>query len=60
MILMFTQDHRAAGRLELSVVKLHEATAIFVMVDYVREVTAKKSCKYGKYGSFENLVFLFV
>ena len=29
-----------------------------VMVDYVREVTVKKTCKYGEYGSFEHLLFL--
>ena len=42
-----------------SVVKLHEATEMFVMVDYVREMAMEKSCKYGKYGSFEHLLFLF-
>ena len=26
--------------------------------DYVREMTAKKSCKYGEYGSFQHLLFL--
>ena len=29
-----------------------------VMVDNVRERTSKKSCKYGKYGSFQKLLFL--
>ena len=29
-----------------------------MMVDYVREMTVKKSCKYGEYGSFEHLVLL--
>ena len=29
-----------------------------MMVEYVKEMTAKKSCKYGKYGSFEHLLFL--
>ena len=29
------------------------------MVDYVREMTVKKSCEYGNYGSFEHLLFLF-
>ena len=32
---------------------------ILVIVDYVREMTVKKSCKYGEYGSFEDLLFLF-
>ena len=31
------------GKLEL--VQLHEATQIFMMVDYVKEMTVKKSCK---------------
>ena len=30
-----------------------------MMVDYVREMTVKKSCKYGRYGLFEHLLFLF-
>ena len=30
-----------------SVVKLHEATPMFTMVDYVRKMTVKKSCKDG-------------
>ena len=29
-------------------------------VDYRREMTAKKSCKCGEYGSFEQLLFLFI
>ena len=29
------------------------------LVDYVRKMTAKKSCKCDKYGSFEHLLFLF-
>ena len=32
---------------------------MFVMVDYVREMTVKKSFKYAEYGSFEHLLFLF-
>ena len=43
-----------------SVVKLHEATQMFRMVDYVREMTVKKSCKYSEYGSFGHLFFLFL
>ena len=30
---------------------------MFVMVDCVREMTEKKSCKYGEYGSSEHLLF---
>ena len=29
------------------------------MVDYVREITVKKSCKYGEYGSFVHLLFMY-
>ena len=39
--------------------KLHETAQMFVIVDYVRKKTVKKSCKYGEYGSFEYLLFLF-
>ena len=28
------------------------------MVDYVGEIAVKKSCKYGDYGSFDQLLFL--
>ena len=31
---------------------------MFMMVDYVREMTVKKSCKYSKFGSIEHLLFL--
>ena len=31
---------------------------MIVMVDHVRKMTVKKSCKYGEYGSFEHLLFL--
>ena len=41
-----------------SVVKLYETTPMFLMVDYVRELTVKKSCKYGEYGSFEHFTLL--
>ena len=42
---MSFQDHRFTGKLELCrhpVVKMHAATQMFVMVDYVRESTVKK------------------
>ena len=42
------------------VVELHEATEMLVMVDYLRGMTVKKSCKYDKYGSFRQLLFLFI
>ena len=43
-----------------SVVKLHEATQMFLMVEYVKKMTVKKSCKYGENGLFEHLLFLFL
>ena len=60
MTLMFSQGHRVTGKLNLcshSVVKLHGATRVFVMVDYVKEMTMK-SCKSCEYGSLERLLFL--
>ena len=42
-----------------SVVKLREAAQMFVMVDCIREMTVKKSCKYGECGLSEHLLFLF-
>ena len=41
-----------------SVVKWHDLAKMFVIVDYVREMTAKKSSKYGVYGLFEPLLLL--
>ena len=32
---------------------------MFVMVDFVRKMTVKESCKCDKYGLFEHLLFLF-
>ena len=45
---MFTQGHRVTGKLEHSVIKLHEAIKMFVMVDYATNMTVKKSWKYGE------------
>ena len=62
MTLMFTQGHRVRESWNLCshcVVKLHEAAQLFMMVDYVRKMTVKKSCKYGEYGLFERLLFSF-
>ena len=39
--------------------KLHEATRMFMMVDFVREMIVMKSSKYGECGLFEHLLFLF-
>ena len=33
---------------------------MLVIVDYVREMAVKKSCKYVEYGSFDNMLFLFM
>ena len=51
MTLTFTQGLRVMGRLELSCMK----HLMFVMVDYVTEMTVKKSCKCHEYGSFEQM-----
>ena len=40
--------------------KLHEATKMFMMVDYIREMTSKRSCKHGEYGLFEHLTLFFL
>ena len=32
---------------------------MLLMVDNLKEITVKKSCKYGEYGSFEHLLFFF-
>ena len=37
-----------------------EAAQMFVMVEYVKNMTMKKFCKYGEYGLFEHLLFLFI
>ena len=59
MTSVFIQSHRESWDwCSHSVVKLYEVTQMFVMVDYVREMTVKKCCKYGKYGLFEHLLFL--
>ena len=58
MTWMFAQGHRVTGSLELVQSKLHEASPLFVIVDYVREMTMKNSCQYGEYGSFHHLLFL--
>ena len=63
MTILLIQGHRLRERCNLcrdSVVKLHEATPMFMMVDYVRYMTVKKSCKYGECGLFEHLPFLLV
>ena len=43
-----------------SVVKLHEATQMFMMIDFVEKMTEWKCCKYGEYEPFEHLLFLVV
>ena len=62
MTLMFTQvtGLRVSQNLcSQFVVKLPEATHMFVMIDRVREMTVKKSCKFAVCGHFEHLLFLF-
>ena len=40
------------------VVKLCEAAQVFEMVDYVRKMTVKKSCRYDELGLFKHLLLL--
>ena len=40
--------------------KWHKVAQAFTVVVYVKEMTAKKSSKYGKYGLFEHSLFLFI
>ena len=56
-ILTFIQGHWVTRR--RSVVRRCKAAQIFVMADYEREMTAKKSCKCFEYGSFDHVLILF-
>ena len=38
---------------------MYEATQMLLMVDCEREMTVKRFCKYGEYGSFVHLLILF-
>ena len=40
--------------------KCFEVARTIGLVDYVREITAKKSCYCGEYGSFEHLLLSFL
>ena len=61
MTLMFTDDHRVTGQLELvQSFCCKVAWSDSDVRDYwLKEMTVKKSCKYGKYGLFEHLLFVF-
>ena len=62
MTLTFTQGHRGYKEAELwnhSLVKWHKVAQTFTLADYVLDMTAKESGKYGRYVSFEHLLFLF-
>ena len=46
MTSMFSQGHKGTGKLEhvpSFCVEMHEATEMFMMVEYVRKMSAKKS-----------------
>ena len=59
MTLMFTQGHRVAGKIELVLsFCFTETIQVFVIFDYYRKMTVKKSRKYREYGSFEHLLLL--
>ena len=59
---IFTQDHslteKLVGYLCSHAVVKHEAALMHVTVDYLREMTVKKSCKHSKYGLFVYLLVL--
>ena len=50
----FSQCHRFIGHslYDCSLVTQQEVAQTLAMVDYVKESTAKKSCKNSEYGSF--------
>ena len=55
-----TESWKSKNSCNHSVVMLHEATHMFMMVDYVQQMTSKKSCKAGEYELFEHLFFLLI
>ena len=62
MTLMCTQGHRVTGKLELVQSfcgKDAWSNSNVCDVDYVIKMTVTKSCKHGKYWTFEHLLFLF-
>ena len=62
MTFIFISYHRVTESKDMmnsSVVKWLEVSKSFAMVDCVREMTASKSCKYGKYGLFEPFFLFF-
>ena len=60
MTLTLTEGFRLVMKLEHEVMSNHliikwlEVARGFGMVDYIGEMTAKKSCKYSEYESFEH------
>ena len=60
MTLTLTQGHRVTRRLELVLIfccKVALSSPTYAMVDYVGEITSKKTCKYSECGSFDQLLF---
>ena len=60
MTLIFTHGPSVTGKVEPiqpCCCKVVETTQRVMIVDCVREMTVKKFCKYGEYGSFEHLLF---
>ena len=45
--------------MQLFCFKLHEKVITFAMVGFVRDMTARKSCKCGEYGSLKRSSFSF-
>ena len=51
MTLTFIEGQRVAGKLEVvhhSALNWHQVSQTFTMVDYVKEITANKSCDYDE------------
>ena len=55
----FTQGRSGQFVVVIVVVKWNEVARTFAVVEYVWEMTSKKSCKYGEYRSFEHFLYLF-
>ena len=61
IILTFTQDHRFMTKLELvqsSCCWVAGTSPNFALVDYLKEMNAKKSCKYGRYRKHLHLIVI--
>ena len=62
MTLTFIQGHRITGKLVLVHLLLYSCRKqdMFMMVDFVMEMTVKRSYKYSEYGCLSFFVFVFL